>query len=96
MKIMDATLALFDRIVNRNLNVRKIFLSANNTTKEEETVFQLDLFTDMQKLEREKKLQYALLSIKKRYGKNAILKGMNLEEGGRTIERNLQIGGHKM
>ena len=45
--------------------------------------------------EREKHLQQALLEIKKRYGKNAVLKGMNLEEGATTIERNSQIGGHK-
>ena len=67
---------------------------------------QLDLFTDYEalqvdqereqaELEREKKMQQAMLTIKKRYGKNAILKGMNLEEGATAKDRNAQIGGHK-
>ena len=66
---------------------------------------QLDLFTDFtednekkqqdEKLEREKKMQEAVLSIKKKYGKNAILKGLNFQEGATTKERNEQIGGHK-
>ena len=66
----------------------------------------MNLFTDFgiakkekeeknEKLEREKKLQHAALDIKKKFGKNAILKGMNLEEGAMTVERNHQIGGHK-
>ena len=60
---------------------------------------QLDLFTDYEtlnkELEKEKQLQHAMLDIKKKFGKNAILKGMNLQEGATTIERNNQIGGHK-
>ena len=67
---------------------------------------QLDLFTDYaaldekrkeeeKKLSKERKLQEAVLSVKKKYGKNAILKGMNLQEGATAIERNRQIGGHK-
>ena len=74
--------------------------------KESESYEQLDLFTDYAAqaeaeekqaaaLERERRAQEAVLSIQKRYGKNAILKGMNLEEGGMTIKRNSQIGGHK-
>ena len=66
----------------------------------------MNLFTDFgdgadqknleaKKLEREKKMQHAILDIQKKYGKNAILKGMNLEEGAMTIQRNSQIGGHK-
>ena len=47
------------------------------------------------RMEKERKIQEAMLSVKKKYGKNAILKGMNLEEGAMTIERNNQIGGHK-
>ena len=73
----------------------------------QEDVFeQLDLFTDYEArqkekeeenaaLERERRLQKAMLDIKKKYGKNAVLKGMNLEEGAMTMERNRQIGGHK-
>ena len=56
---------------------------------------QYDLFTDPAELERENKMQKAMLDIKKKFGKNAILKGMNLEEGATTMERNRQIGGHK-
>ena len=72
----------------------------------EETYEQLDLFTDYEALEKERKareerlarerrLQEAVLSVKKKYGKNAILKGMNLQEGATAVERNRQIGGHK-
>lgn len=71
-----------------------------------ETFEQMDLFTDYDALERERKteeerlskerkLQEAMLSVKKKFGKNAMLKGMNLQEGATTIERNRQIGGHK-
>ena len=54
-----------------------------------------DLFTDVAKIEREKKLERTVLNIKDKYGKNAMLRGMDLEEGATTIDRNLQIGGHK-
>ena len=110
-RIVSAALELFDRITNKNLLVRRIYLTANRVTDEnsvpdKQGMEQLDLFTDydaLQKrqaeedaaLEREKKMQKAMLSIKKRFGKNAILKGMNLEEGATTISRNGQIGGHK-
>ena len=74
--------------------------------QKEEHFEQMDLFTDYgalakeqkeqeEKLAKERKLQEAMLSVKKKYGKNAILKGMNLQEGGMTIERNNQIGGHR-
>lgn len=56
---------------------------------------QYDLFTDPEELEKEHKMQQAMLKIKDRFGKNAILKGMNLEKGATTIERNQQIGGHR-
>ena len=73
---------------------------------EQQTMEQLDLFTDYEALERkrkeekealqkERKMQEAMLSIKKKYGKNAILKGMNLQEGATAKNRNSQIGGHK-
>ena len=109
--IIDAVMDLYTRIVDRNLLVRRINITANhvlneNDVKEEKSYEQLDLFTDyeaMQKekeeedatLLREKKMQLAILDIKKKYGKNAILKGTNFEEGAMTIERNKQIGGHK-
>ena len=107
----DAATALFDRIVNRKLLVRRLSLSANRIVSASsvsvgETYEQMDLFTDyeaLQKereekeriLEREQKMQKAVLEIQKKFGKNAILKGINLEEGATAVERNRQIGGHK-
>ena len=105
--ITDAVMDLFDRIVDRNLLVRRINLVAANVMPEkavqQELSFQqLDLFADTQKqeeeearLEREKRRQQAVLSIRKKFGKNAILKGMNYEEGATARDRNGQIGGHK-
>ena len=109
--IMEAVDELYDRIINKNLLVRRINIVANNVVKESEITKdnneeQISLFIDYekqkqeQKIEQEKRkeennLQHAILDIKKKYGKNAILKGMNLEKDGTTIERNTQIGGHK-
>ena len=109
--ITDAVAALYDRIINPRLLVRRISLSANrivpaSSVKEQEIYEQLDLFTDYAALrkeqeeekrilEREQKMQKAMLEIKKKYGKNAILKGISLEEGATARERNRQIGGHK-
>lgn len=111
MLIMDAVMDLYDRIVDENLLIRRVTLSANHvvegrTVKEARFFEQLDLFTDYDalqkqkdeeeaKLERERKMQQALIKIKKKYGKNAILKGTNLMDGAMTVERNKQIGGHK-
>ena len=101
---------LYDRIVNKNLLIRKINITACNIIDEDivekEVVHeQLNLFSSSddseQKIEDKKrqkednKLQHVLLDIKNKYGKNSILKGMNLEEGGTTIDRNNQVGGHK-
>ena len=113
--IMDAVMNLYDRIVDKNLLVRRVTIVANrlvdeNTVATEENYEQLNLFSDFgnaglekeanqkvteQALAKERRLHEAMLSVKKRYGKNAMLKGMNLEEGATTIERNNQIGGHK-
>ena len=105
--ITDAVMELYDRIVDPNLLVRRINLVANNIVEESEVsqsggFEQIDLFADPAAreaedaaLEREKRRQRAVLSIRKKYGKNAILKGMNLEEGATTVDRNRQIGGHK-
>ena len=104
---MKAVMELFDRIVDESLLVRRVNLVANHVLDESAAVKtaefeQLNLFTDYEaqkqeeaELEREKILQRTALEIRKRYGKNAILKGLNLEEGATTIERNRQIGGHK-
>ncbi|MBP1757003.1 MAG: methylase [Firmicutes bacterium] len=92
-KIMTAIMELYDRIVSKDLLIRRVTLSANNLI--EERYEQFDLFTDPEEHAKERKMQEAMLSIKKKFGKNAILKGVNLEEGATTKERNKQIGGHK-
>ncbi len=92
-KIMTAIMELYDRIVSKELMVRRVTLSANNLV--EERYEQFDLFIDPVEQEKERKIQEAMLTIKKKFGKNAILKGINLEEGATTIDRNNQIGGHK-
>lgn len=110
-RIISASLELFDRIIDRDLLVRRFYLTATRVADEasapdKKAFEQIDLFTDYAAkreqeaqesadLEREKKLQRAMLDIKKRYGKNAILKGMNLEEGATAKDRNNMIGGHR-
>ena len=89
----EAVMRLFDRIVNPELTVRRLNLVAIDVVDESNEGF--DLFTDVQKQEREKKRLKAELLIKKRFGKNAIVKGMDLQEGATTVERNGQIGGHR-
>ena len=109
--ISDAVMELFDRIVNPNLLIRRINLTANHVTDEDTASrnpvpVQYDLFTDFEaeekknaeekeKLDKERKMQTAILKIKKQFGRNAILKGLNFEEGATAKERNKQIGGHK-
>lgn len=109
--IMEAVSDLYDRIIHTDLLVRRITVCAGKVVPEtqaqaKENFEQLDLFTDYealeqkrreerQELEKEKRIQHAILDIQKKYGKNALLKGMNLEEGAMTKERNRQIGGHK-
>ncbi len=109
--ITEAVMDLYDKIINPLLLVRRINISANrviekSTVTKKETYEQMNLFTDYQKkeqeekeekvfLEREERMQKAVLDIKKKFGKNAILKGMNMEEGAMTRERNNRIGGHQ-
>lgn len=109
--ITKATMELYDSIMNKNLLVRRINIVANhvvpeNKVEKKEQFEQLDFFTDYEAekekqakeeetLEKEKNIQKAMLSIKKKYGKNAVLKGMNFEEGATAKQRNSQIGGHK-
>lgn len=104
--IISKTMELFERIINKNLLCRKIYVVANHVVNEMALESQLgneqlNLFTDYTKIEkenknkqREKSLQKTVISLKHRYGKNAILRGINFEEGGTTIARNSQIGGH--
>ncbi len=109
--IIKAVSELFERIVDKNLLVRRMYIVANHVkyeaeAKSEPDFEQMNLFTDYEALEKqraeeknmlakERKQQEAIISIKRRYGKNAILKGMNLEEGATAVERNKQVGGHK-
>lgn len=110
-EIMEGVLKLYDRIINPNLLIRRVNISVNNLIRESERCEksdgeQMDFFTDYEKKDREKSAkkaryareksrQNALIAIKKKYGGNAVLKGMNLTEGATTIDRNKQIGGHK-
>lgn len=84
---------LYERIIPPERGVRRVNMSFNNVV--DEAYQQYNLFVDPVELERERKIQHAMIDIKKKFGKNAILKGMNLEEGATTMERNQQIGGHK-
>ena len=110
--ITNAVMELFDRIVDKNLLIRRINLVAGKVLYESdvkvqtETYEQLNLFTDymttkekqeaeQKSLEKERKMQQAMIDIKKKFGKNALLKGMNLEEGATMKVRNRQIGGHR-
>lgn len=109
--ITNAVMELYDKIVNKKLLIRRINIVANklvdeHSVKSANKYEQLDLFTDYEVLqkqrekenaesEREKRMQNTILDIKKKFGKNAILKGMNLQEGATAKDRNNQIGGHK-
>ncbi len=109
-EIMDVTMSLFDRIINEDLLVRRINIAANHIIPEKDIPVpeseQLSLFCDYgeekrkqeereKNLKKEKNMQKAVISIRNKFGKNAILKGMNFKEGATTRERNAQIGGHK-
>lgn len=105
--ICETAMKLFDRIVDKELLVRRMYIVANhiiteNDAEKEHEYIQLNLFFDTGKqeaeeneLKKEKDMQKAILKIKSKYGKNSIIKGMNLKEGATALERNRQIGGHK-
>lgn len=105
--ICETAMKLFDRIVDKDLLVRRMYIVANhiiteNDAEKEREYVQLNLFSDTGKqeseeneLKKEKDMQKAILKIKSKYGKNSIIKGMNLKEGATALERNRQIGGHK-
>lgn len=84
---------LYRRIVKPQGVIHRVNMSFNNLV--DETYQQYDLFCDPVELEKERKMQKAMLELKRKFGKNSVLKGMNLSEGGKTIERNQQIGGHR-
>lgn len=109
-EFLRALTALFDRIVDRGLLVRRMYVVANRVQREQDVraepeYVQLDLFSDETALavqraeqaarERERRMQSAVLAIREKYGKNAILKGMSLRDGATARQRNEQIGGHK-
>lgn len=109
--ITDAVLELYDKIADPKLLVRRVTIAACNLASEsdikyEQTYEQTDMFTDYEildtqrkkeekALQKERKIQEAMIDIKQKYGKNAIIKGTNLKEGATSMERNRQIGGHK-
>lgn len=107
--ITNAVLGLYDRITDKNLLIRRLTLVASHIKtekelREEQQVQQLDLFStvssaDVEKeheaLEKEKRLQKAVMNLKHKYGKNAVLKGMSFQEGATMRDRNRQIGGHR-
>ena len=84
---------LFDRIAHPHELIHRVTLTFGQVA--EETFCQYDLFQSPEELEREKRMQHTLLSIQKKYGKNAILKGMDLQQEATTRQRNQQIGGHR-
>lgn len=109
--ITDAAMELYDRIVNKDLLIKRLYVTANHvvsekSVSEQKSYEQLDLFTDYeetqkirrqeeQELQKEKNIQHTILDIKKKFGKNVILKGMNIQEGATAKDRNNTIGGHK-
>ena len=103
--LIKSAVKLFESIADKNLLVRRINITACNVMPESAVTGkpkQIDMFTDYEterekeiKLAKEKSMQKAIIGIKNKYGKNAVLKGMNLVEGGTTIERNCQVGGHR-
>lgn len=93
--IIKSVLEVYDNIINPELTVRRMNISANNLKNESDICEQLDIFTDPEKLEQEKRLQNAMLEIKDKFGKNAILKGTSYLDAATARERNGFIGGHK-
>ena len=111
--ITEAAVRLFDRIINKNLNIRRVYIVAGHTVSEDEgnkinssKTVQISIFDDIANitqqqaaeqsdLEKERRMQEAVLGIRKKYGKNAVLTGTNYEDGATTKDRNKQIGGHK-
>ena len=99
--IMERLIPSFESKVDHHLLIRRLGIAANDV-EDDDGCYQLDLFTDYEMVERdfgmverEKKLQRAMLEVRRRYGMNSVVKGMNLMKGATTIERNTQIGGHR-
>nr|MBQ4458681.1 DNA repair protein [Clostridia bacterium] len=90
--ILENVEELYHRICNPSMQVRRLGICFNDVVPEE--MEYLDLFTDYEQIEKERRLQRTIVSVRKRFGPNSILKAMNLEEAGMTTQRNVQIGGH--
>ena len=93
-EILSALIGAFEEKVDRSLLIRRLGVSAGDTRKEN-GMYQLDLFTDYGALDKERRLQRALIEVRQKYGPNALLRGFNYLEGGTARQRNLEIGGHK-
>ena len=91
-ELLKVFLEIYDKSTNRGVAIRRIGVNFANVIETENV--QLSLFTDQEKIDKERKLELAMSSIKNKMGKNAILRGMNLEEGATTLARNKLIGGH--
>ncbi len=91
-ELLKAFLEIYDKTTNRNVAIRRIGVNFANVIETENV--QLSLFTDQEKIDKERKLELAMCSIKNKMGKNTIIRGMNLEEGATTMVRNKLIGGH--
>ena len=91
-ELVKAFLSIYDKTTNRNVGIRRIGINFSNVIETEN--IQLNLFTNQEKIDRERKLELAICNIKNVMGKNKILRGMNLEDGATTITRNKLIGGH--
>ena len=109
MILSEKASSLFEKIANKDLLIRRLCITACNVLSEDSVpkdTIELDLFIDYEKekaekdqkeidLKRERSMQRTLIDIKKRYGNNSIIKGLDFKEGATAIERNTQIGGHK-
>ena len=93
-EVSKELLAAFDAKTDHMLLFRRMGISANNVT-DDDGVFQLDLFTEYDALEKERKIQSAMLEVRRKYGANALFTGKNMLEGATALERNMQVGGHK-
>ena len=91
-ELLKVFLEIYDKNTNRGVAIRRIGVSFGNVIETEN--IQLSLFTNQEKIDKERKLELAISSIKHKMGKNAILRGMNLEKGATTLVRNRLIGGH--
>ena len=91
--VLPGVLRLYDRIVRKDKPIRRLTLACHDVARE--AYEQLELFSDPAEAERDRKIQKTVIEIKKRYGRNAIVRGMDLQEAGTAMQRNRQIGGHR-